>query len=31
VWRAGYEQYGAMRVICGHVDEDGEILYPSLP
>jgi len=29
VWRKGYEQYAAMRAICGHKDTDGTIYYPN--
>jgi hypothetical protein len=29
IWRKGYEQYGAMRVLCGHKDVDGTIYYPN--
>lgn len=30
VLRAGFRQAAEMRVVCGHVDEDGRILWPDL-
>lgn len=31
VWRAGFSMAADMRVICGHKDTDGTILYPKYP